>query len=214
MSELLSAKEFLAKLRQGRVADISESTFSEWVKQGAIPYHTKPGKKRRFFKYDEAKAAVIGIAGGRHLSPSETHLADMTDEEREEYAKRLGEEGEALDKLKQKAKAAVVDDLSIDIVGASLNEVRIFKELYLGKMAQLEYRKKSGELLEASEVSRDIYEAGTIIKTTLLSIPSRLAPRIVEMDDPREIEAYLTEEFTRALEALSKMMAPGEHEQE
>lgn len=191
------------------------------VKEGVIPLH---GPKRQIDP-EEAKAALAATADptrdaqreanakrraakkepsifSEDVLPKES-VADMTKEEKEEYYRRLAEERKALDELKQKAEAAGVDDLSIDTAGASLNEVKIFKELYLGKMAQLEYRRKSGELVERSEVEREAYEAAAKVKASFLSMPHRLASRFAGMNDAREIEAVLEDEFRHALESLS-----------
>jgi len=194
------------------------------VKEGVIPLH---GPKRKI-KPEEAKAALEAAKDptrdaqrqanearrkgearpnersifSEEVLPEQS-LADMTDEEREEYNRRLKAEREDLERLKEKAAAAGVDDLNIDTAGTSLNEVKIFKELYLGKMAQLEYRRKSGELIERQEVERQAYEIGSKIKAALLSLPHRLSTRIAGVEDPKAIEAELETEIRYALESLS-----------
>ena len=60
MSEYLTARQVVGKLRQGKVAKISEAYFSQLVHDGVIPAHTLPGKKRKFYRYEEAKAAILG----------------------------------------------------------------------------------------------------------------------------------------------------------
>ena len=60
MSEYLTARQVVNKLRQGRVMKISEAYFSQLVAAGVVPYHTLPGKRRKFYRYDEAKEAILG----------------------------------------------------------------------------------------------------------------------------------------------------------
>ena len=59
--KLITGKEVVAKLKQGGAADISTAYFSKIVGMGHIPYHTIPGKKRKLFKYDEAKKALLDM---------------------------------------------------------------------------------------------------------------------------------------------------------
>lgn len=57
--DLITAKSVVMKLRQGGVMDISEPYFSMMVRDGYIPFHTIPGKKRKLFRYHEAKQALL-----------------------------------------------------------------------------------------------------------------------------------------------------------
>lgn len=57
--DLITAKEVVGKLKQGGTANISTAYFSKLVTIGHIPYHTVAGKKRKMFKYEEAKKALI-----------------------------------------------------------------------------------------------------------------------------------------------------------
>ncbi|WP_292660251.1 hypothetical protein [Nitratifractor sp.] len=59
MSEYLTARQVVNKLRQGRVMKISEAYFSQLVAAGVIPYHTIPGKRRKFYLYSETKEAIL-----------------------------------------------------------------------------------------------------------------------------------------------------------
>ena len=59
--EYLNAKQIIGRLKQGRVTDISEAYFSQLVRDGAIPNHTIPGKKRKMYVYDEVKQALANI---------------------------------------------------------------------------------------------------------------------------------------------------------
>lgn len=56
--EYLTAKQIIGRLKQGRVTDISEAYFSQRVRDGCIPYHTLPGKKRKLYLYDEVKQSL------------------------------------------------------------------------------------------------------------------------------------------------------------
>jgi len=60
MAEYLNAREVLGRLKMGKVADFSQSYFSQLVRDGMIPFHKLPGKKRKMFIYEEVKAAIEG----------------------------------------------------------------------------------------------------------------------------------------------------------
>lgn len=59
--EYLTAKQIIGKLKQGRVTDISEAYFSQMVRDGHIPFHKLPGKKRKHYLYDEVKQALSDV---------------------------------------------------------------------------------------------------------------------------------------------------------
>jgi len=60
MAEYLNAREVLGRLKMGKVADFTQSYFSQLVRDGVIPFHKLQGKKRKMFIYEEVKAAIEG----------------------------------------------------------------------------------------------------------------------------------------------------------
>ena len=187
------------------------------VKQGVIPLH---GPKRKIDPV-EAIAAIEAAkdptrdaqreANERRRSepdifdssmlPAES-IADMTEEEREEYDRRLREERERFESIRSRAKEQGID-MAEETDGMTLNEVKIFKELYLGKMAQLEFRRKSGDLVDKEAVVREASEEAHRVRSSLLALPHKLSVRIASMNDPVEIEALLDGEIRQVLEELS-----------
>jgi len=59
MPEYLNAREVLGRLKMGKVADFTQSYFSQLVRDGVVPFHKLPGKRRKMFLYDEVKEAII-----------------------------------------------------------------------------------------------------------------------------------------------------------
>jgi hypothetical protein len=57
--EYLSAREVVGRLKMGGVARITEAYFSQLVRDGKIPFHRLPGKRRKVYLYDEVKEAII-----------------------------------------------------------------------------------------------------------------------------------------------------------
>ncbi|ADV47040.1 hypothetical protein [Nitratifractor salsuginis] len=188
----MTAKEIRAKLKADGVADYKESRFSQLVAQGRIPYHIPPGEKRKRYIYEEVKRAVLG------------NCTPKTELRAKAAPKKHEEEIAEAKKLKEEAELAGILDVAIDLDTATLNEVKIFKEYILALKNRAEYAETVGALVRREEVNRHVMEAGISIKSALMSMPSRLASRLVEIDDPREMEAVLMEEVVDALSNLSK----------
>lgn len=213
MSVLMSQRAFAKHI--GR----SVGYVNKLVKSGVIPLH---GPQRKI-RPDEAVAAIEAAKdptrdpqreanerrrnGGEPsglLDPKvapEKSLADLSEEEREALVEA---ERRRLEELRSEAAEKGVDlSMPSDIDGMSLNEVKVFKEFFQGKLAELDYRKKSGELLDAEDVRRQAYETAQTVKAALLALPHKLSVRIAGMRDPKEIEAALDEEIRQVLEELS-----------
>ena len=70
-------------------------------------------------------------------------------------------------------------------------------------MAEVEYRARIGELLEAKDVAATWAAQVGIAKGRLLSLPARLAPAVLGLGDLRAIETVIREAIHEALTELS-----------
>lgn len=86
----------------------------------------------------------------------------------------------------------------------SFDEARRFKENYLGLMAQLEYDRDSGLVIDVGEVARVVGAEYAKVRTRLLSIPAEQAPRLHRCKTPAELQDMLQEVITEALEELTR----------
>lgn len=59
--QLITATECVNKLRQAGVFKGKLPYFIQLVNAGWIPHHEKPGSSKRWYRYEEAKAAIKGI---------------------------------------------------------------------------------------------------------------------------------------------------------
>ena len=84
-----------------------------------------------------------------------------------------------------------------------LAKARAKRETYRAQMAEVEYRQKIGELLEAETVARIWTEQVAIAKGRLLALPARLAPAVLGLGDLRAIEGVIREAIHEALTELS-----------
>jgi phage terminase Nu1 subunit (DNA packaging protein) len=67
-------------------------------------------------------------------------------------------------------------------------KVKTANEYYRAKMAELVWRKRSGELLDAKKVRGEMFSLGRTVRDQMLNIPGRLAP--VLAPSPEKIEEY------------------------
>jgi phage terminase Nu1 subunit (DNA packaging protein) len=86
----------------------------------------------------------------------------------------------------------------------SFDEARRFKENYLGLMAQLEYDRDSGLVVDVTEVAKAVGSEYAKVRTRLLSIPAEQAPRLHRCKTPAELQDMLQEIITEALEELTR----------
>ncbi|MFA5015386.1 MAG: hypothetical protein WC549_07590 [Actinomycetota bacterium] len=59
------------------------------------------------------------------------------------------------------------------------------------KLAEIELKKKTGELISLEDVDKGRVERVLVIKQALLALPKAMAPVLAAMDDPRDIQEYV-----------------------
>ena len=88
-------------------------------------------------------------------------------------------------------------------IDEQLAKAKAKRETYRAQMAEVEYRQKIGELLEADEVAALWVAQVAIAKGRLLALPSRLAPAVIGLGDLRSIETVIRDAIYEALTELS-----------
>ena len=76
------------------------------------------------------------------------------------------------------------------------------KAAYEAKLAELEYKEKSGNLVLADDVKKAASRLARTLRDLLLGIPNRNAARLAAMADPDEVRALLQSEIEGALRSL------------
>ncbi len=87
--------------------------------------------------------------------------------------------------------------------GVDYQSARARREHYNAKLAELEYRKTVGELVEIGLVREVILNATTTLRTQLEQMAERLAPRVLDAADEAEVRTAVLEEVEHALEDLA-----------
>ncbi|MBN3813658.1 hypothetical protein [Paraburkholderia sp. Ac-20347] len=104
--------------------------------------------------------------------------------------------------VKNESLRPVEELLSLAPGEMSLAEARYVKEVYLGKLAQLEYDLKTGLAVEVEPIRERIGEEYSIVRAKLLAVPSEQASRIHRCRSVAEIEDTLHGIISRILDEL------------
>ena len=100
------------------------------------------------------------------------------------------------------------EELELDESGELLkvpafNRSRAKKEAFNAKMAQLEFRTRAGELVEADEVKKTAFKAGRMVRELIMNIPDRISSELASINDPQRVHVLLSNELRKALETLA-----------
>jgi phage terminase Nu1 subunit (DNA packaging protein) len=83
------------------------------------------------------------------------------------------------------------------------NHERARKDRAMADKLELELELRRGELVDAAEVDSMNAEVDGIIRSSFMSLPSRLANELAALETPREIQIFLDEEIRKTLTQLS-----------
>lgn len=224
--DLITASKCLEKLAVDGII-YTKGYFSQMSSDGKIPHHTKPTSPKKFYRYSEVLEAIkttqdptrdaqreanekkrvepndLFAAAGTYES-----VADMNDDEREAYeAERRREIDEAKKAAAELKEMSGVNDIpgidAASIEGVTLSEAKVLKEYWLGKKAELDYKRMSGEVIDNREVERQAFETARTVRNAILAIPSRISPLLAAQNDSHSIRTILMNELSLALEAIS-----------
>lgn len=104
------------------------------------------------------------------------------------------------------APAAVEEPPPANEVHQGLTAAKTTREEWAGKLAELNYRERAGELLERAEVLRGLEDAGRGLRDTLFSIPPRLANVLAAETVPSNVRVRLEEEISQALANFARTL--------
>jgi len=83
-------------------------------------------------------------------------------------------------------------------------QIRIESEKVKTRLKELEFQKKSGELILAEDVKKAAFDKARQVRDSILNVPSRVSALLAAESDETKILALLTAELKRALEELIK----------
>lgn len=86
--------------------------------------------------------------------------------------------------------------------GRDYQNSRAKREHYQAELAQLEYEKAAGKLVDADEVRAEARKVASSVISTLYTIPDRISDELAGMNDAFKIQRLLINEFDKAVEQL------------
>ena len=87
--------------------------------------------------------------------------------------------------------------------GSTYAQSRAVRELYLARLAKIEYEERLNKLVNRDEVKVAAFSMARTIRDSLLNIPDRIAAMLAAESDPTRVHHILTEELRRALLELT-----------
>ncbi len=96
-------------------------------------------------------------------------------------------------------------DTELQLSPLSYADARALREYNLARLADLDFRQKSGSLVEVVDVKDIAFRAARAARDLILAAPDRLAPLVCGLSDQAEVHRILTEDLMRACEELMKI---------
>ena len=90
--------------------------------------------------------------------------------------------------------------------GPSFAQSRAVRELYMARLAKLDYEVRCGKLLDAREVENTVATIVRIARDRLLALPYRIAETVAAETNPAEVHSILNREIRAALTELSMQL--------
>lgn len=87
--------------------------------------------------------------------------------------------------------------------GPNYAQSRAIREAYAARLLKLEHDEKVGKLVAIDAVHAEAFKAHRTIRDALMNMPDQIAPDLAVMDDPVEIQIFLSNEINKLLRKLS-----------
>lgn len=178
---------------------LSKSEFA--ARQGwSKSYVSKLAKQERLVITDDGKVDVTATEAllAESADPSKVAVAARHEENRVERDVRS--------QLQPVADTpAVQPAVQAPSKGPDFQKARAHREYYLAQLAEAEFNKVQGNLVERKAVEDAAFAAGRMLRDLVFGLAPQLAAELSGMDDPWEIEKHLTGAFRQVFEDSAKM---------
>ncbi|MFT8231340.1 terminase small subunit [Pseudomonas guariconensis] len=89
--------------------------------------------------------------------------------------------------------------------GRDFQAARAHREYYLAQLAEAEFNKVQGNLVERKAVEDAAFTAGRVLRDLVFGLAPQLAAEVAGMTDPWDIEKHLSDTFRRVFTDAGKM---------
>lgn len=168
----------------------AKSYVSKLANQGRLVL-TEKGK----IELEATEALLAQSADPSKAAVADRHLQDRL--QRDVYANLNAQSAPT-------STAAPPGDLAGD-EQPNFQKARAHREHYLARMAEMEFRKAQGELVEVSVVQKAAFETARSLNQSLLGMSPQLAPQLAAMSDPWQVERHLTAALRQRLSEAAQV---------
>jgi hypothetical protein len=92
--------------------------------------------------------------------------------------------------------------------GVAFARARAVREGFLARLAEIEYRERSGQIVEADDVAREAERFGREVRDEILNYLGRVGPQLAPMRDPRALTDKLVAGAAEVLARLAIAEGP------
>ena len=89
-------------------------------------------------------------------------------------------------------------------IGDAFMRSRVVRETFNARLAELDYRRKAGELVEAKAVEKAAFEQNRRARDLVLAIPDRCGPMVLGLTNLADVVRVIAEECRRVCVELSR----------
>lgn len=152
---------------------------------------------------------VLSEDGKVDLEATEALLAESADPSKAAVAARHSENRVERDVRSQLQPTddtpTVLPAVQAPAKGRDFQAARAHREYYLAQLAEAEFHKVQGTLVERKPVEDAAFAAGRGLRDQMFGLAPQLAAELVGMTDPWDIEKHLTDTFRRVFTDAAKM---------
>ena len=162
-------------------------------------------------KLAKQERLVLTADGKVDVEATEALLAESADPSKAPVAARH-EEGRIerdVRSLLQPGLDSPAVQLADQVSGGAHNfqKAKAHREFYLAQLAEAEFHKVQGDLVERLAVEDAAFAAGRMLRDQFFGLAPQLAAELVGLNDPWDIEKHLTGAFRRVFTEVGKMSA-------
>lgn len=97
-----------------------------------------------------------------------------------------------------------------DEVAGQARRAQAIRLTFQAKLAELEYRQRVGELVEAKDVELEQHRSARAVRDRIRAVADRLAAGLAAENDPHRVRMMLAGELDQALGEVSRILSSGQ----
>ena len=181
---------------------MNTGSYSEYARHiGASPaYVTKLKRQGRIVTVERDGKTVV------NFDASDRMVRNTADMGRAANGKNAGGGGTKFAEIA--ASAPVADDFGGGRFDVLYRKAQTQEKIFNAKLAQLEFEKASGKLIERDRASAGAFSAFRQLRDALGVLPRKVAPAAAVATDVREVEALIARAIREALDLFANRTLP------